>query len=181
MVPFCFTNNSVCFNIFLEPDPCKQWPENYFEKYDEPNDTLVEEMYKYGSKNLALIHVMIQSPYVTKIKRDVAMTFTTYIANSGGLLGLCLGFSFMSGIEIMFCLCWLCREFEKKACSKNDRCLSVEANNCENHKEEELHALQNNHNSNNSDENTLKNEIRILKEELHVIKEFINNSEKEIL
>ena len=62
-------------------------------------------MYKYGRKNLALIHVMIQSPYSTKIKRDVAMTFTTYIANSGGLLGLCLGFSFMSGIEIIFFLC----------------------------------------------------------------------------
>ena len=82
--------------------------------YDEPNDTLVKEMHKYGRKNLALIHVMIQSPYVTKIKRDVSMTFTTYIANSGGLLGLCLGFSFMSGIEIIFCLCWLFGRFKRK-------------------------------------------------------------------
>ena len=47
--------------------------------------------------------------------------------------------------------------------------------------EEELHVLQNNHNSNNSDENTLKNEIRILKEELHIIREFIKISDKEIL
>ena len=93
--------------LFAALNPCDKWPENYFEKYHEPNETLVEEMYKYGRKNLALIHVMIQSPYFTKIKRDVAMTFTTYIANSGGLLGLCLGFSFMSGIEIIFCLCWL--------------------------------------------------------------------------
>ena len=43
---------------------------------------------------------MIQSPYVTKIKRDVAMTFTSYVANTGGLLGLCLGFSFISLVEI---------------------------------------------------------------------------------
>lgn len=71
-------------------------------------------MHKYGRKNLALIHVMIQSPYVTKIKRDVSMTFTTYIANSGGLLGLCLGFSFMSCIEIIFCLCWLFGRFQRK-------------------------------------------------------------------
>ena len=88
------------------------WPENYFEKYDRPNGTLVEEMYKYGRENLALIQVMIQSPYFTKIRRDVAMTFTTYIANSGGLLGLCLGFSFMSAIEIIF---WFCGAIKKKA------------------------------------------------------------------
>ena len=102
-------------------------------------------MYKYGEKNLALIHVMIQSPYVTKIKRDVAMTFTTYIANSGGLLGLCLGFSFMSGIEIMFCFCWFCREFKKKAFSEHEQCLSVDANNCENQNEEEMQIFQNNY------------------------------------
>ena len=96
------------FNLAL--DPCQKWPEIYFEKYDEPNSTLIDEMYQYGRKNLALVHVMIQSPYVIKIKRDVAMTFTTYIANSGGLLGLCLGFSLMSGIEIIFCICWFCGE-----------------------------------------------------------------------
>ena len=94
------------------------WPENYFEKYDRPNGTLVEEMYKYGRQNLALIQIMIQSPYFTKIRRDVAMTFTTYIANSGGLLGLCLGFSFMSAIEIMFSLFWFCGAIKKKAFNK---------------------------------------------------------------
>ena len=57
---------------------------------------------------------MIQSPYVTKIKRDVAMTFTTYIANSGGLLGICVGFSFMSGIEILFYFCCLFKHLHKK-------------------------------------------------------------------
>ena len=76
-------------------DPCVQWPDNYFEKYDEPNETLVNELHEYGKQNLALVHVMIQSPYVTKMKRDVAMTLTTYIANAGGLLGLCIGFSFI--------------------------------------------------------------------------------------
>ena len=68
-------------------DPCYYWPEIYFEKNDFPNETLIEEMYKYGEKNLAKIKVMIQSPYVTKIRRDVAMTFTSFVANAGGLLG----------------------------------------------------------------------------------------------
>ena len=103
---------------------------------------------------------MIQSPYVIKLKRDVAMTFTTYIANSGGLLGLCLGFSLMSGIEIIFCLFWFCGEFKKKATSKQNKplslqvkvnnqktLLSVEKQNSINIVEEELQCFQNNHNS----------------------------------
>ena len=114
------------FSPFIDtaPDPCEKWPGNYFEKYDRPNSTLVEEMYKYGRENLALIQVMIQSPYFTKIRRDVAMTFTTYIANSGGLLGLCLGFSFMSAIEIIFSLLWFCGEIKKKA-SKGIKRLTI--------------------------------------------------------
>ena len=101
--------------LIIAPNPCEMWPENYFEKYERPNGTLVEEMYKYGRENLAPIQIMIQSPYFTKIRRDVAMTFTTYIANSGGLLGLCLGFSFMSAIEIIFSLFWFCGAIKKKA------------------------------------------------------------------
>ena len=44
---------------------------------------LLNEIYNYGKDNLALIHVMIQSPYVTMIERDVSMTFTEYVANTG--------------------------------------------------------------------------------------------------
>ena len=101
-------------------DPCINWPESYFENNDQPNETLVNEVYEYGQRNLALIHLMIQSPYITKIKRDVAMTFTTYVANTGGLLGLCIGFSFISTIEILYWLCCCCRSFNHKSlyCNK---------------------------------------------------------------
>ena len=43
----------------------------------------MNEIYNYGKDNLALIHVMIQSPYVTMIEREVSMTFTEYVANTG--------------------------------------------------------------------------------------------------
>ena len=92
---------------------------NYLEKFDGPNTTLRDELYEYGKQNLALIHVMIQSPYATKIKRDVAMTFTSYVANTGGLLGLCLGFSFISCMEICFWCCCCCKELKKKGCHYN--------------------------------------------------------------
>ena len=100
-------------------DPCNKWPENYFEKNNEPNETLVKELHQYGRQNLALIHVMVQSPYVTKIKRDVAMPFITFVANSGGLLGLCIGFSFISAVEILFWICCFCNIGIKKMCKKN--------------------------------------------------------------
>ena len=72
------------FDAFFGKDSdCQQWPGNFAEIYNKPNVTLLEELYEYGSQNLALVHVVMQSPYVTKIKRDVAMTFTTFIANTG--------------------------------------------------------------------------------------------------
>ena len=63
-------------------------------------------------ENLAFTQVMMQSPYVTFIKREAAMTFTSYVANTGGLLGLCVGFSFISGIKIIFWCCCCCRRFK---------------------------------------------------------------------
>ena len=59
---------------------CKYWPENFFKHHDKRNETLEHEMYQYAKENLAKIEVMIQSPYVTMIKRDVAMTLVNYVA-----------------------------------------------------------------------------------------------------
>ena len=95
---------------------CVDWPKNYFQKNNvwKPNETLLDEVYEYGKENLALVHIFIQSPYVTMIKRDMEMTFTNYVANTGGLLGLCLGFSFISGIELFYWVCICCKFFLKK-------------------------------------------------------------------
>ena len=91
---------------------CMNWT-RYFP--DDYNTTIVSEVYEYGKSNLALVRVTIQSPYITKIQRDVAMSFTSFVANTGGLLGLCLGFSFISGIELIFwCCCCCCKGFNMK-------------------------------------------------------------------
>ena len=99
---------------FNDNSTCDKWPTNFLETFKKPNGTLLEEMVEYGRKNLAVVKVMMQSPYVTKIKRDVSMTFTTYVANSGGLLGLCLGFSLISGVELIFWFFCCCRTFKEK-------------------------------------------------------------------
>ena len=99
--------------FFRNTSSCSTWPDEFLNEYGNPNTTLVDQMFTYGRDNLAYVQVMIKSPYVTKIKRDVAMTFTTYVGNTGGLLGLCLGFSFISAIEIIYWLCCCCREFKR--------------------------------------------------------------------
>ena len=93
---------------------CKFLNHVYFMKrFGVSNETLADEVYQYGRENLALMNVLIQSPFVTKIKKDVAITFTNYVANTGGLLGLCLGFSFISGMEIIFWICCCCQRSKK--------------------------------------------------------------------
>ena len=43
-----------------------------------------------------------QDPYAKKFMKDEKFTKTDYIANSGGLLGLCMGFSLVSAAEIIY-------------------------------------------------------------------------------
>ena len=87
----------------------------------EPNQALKNIVNQYGKENLSLLHILIQSPYITKIKRDVAMTFTNYVANTGGLLGLCLGFSFISGVEILYWCCFSWKQIMK--CLQRKLCI----------------------------------------------------------
>ena len=43
--------------------------------------------------------------FATKIVRDEKVTITSFVANVGGLLGLCMGFSLVSVVEMVyFCI-----------------------------------------------------------------------------
>ena len=106
-------------NYFGKNSSCGKWPKIFLVDNESPDDVLVDQLFQYGRENLAMVRVMIQSPYVTKIKRGAVMTFTNYAANTGGLLGLCLGFSFISAIEICFWFCCCCREVKRKVSNWN--------------------------------------------------------------
>ena len=100
--------------FFGNESDCVNWPKPFFKIFDEENQTLTEEMQKYGKRNLALVNVFFQSPYMTKMKRDLEMTLTDFIASTGGLLGLYLGFSFVSLFEIFF-WCFNCCSCKKRS------------------------------------------------------------------
>ena len=80
------------------------------------------EIHKYASENLAIINIFIKESYTKRFRKTEKMSRISYIASSGGLLGLCMGFSFVSLAEIAY-HCFLCivllfrkkRELFKKA------------------------------------------------------------------
>jgi hypothetical protein len=77
------------------------------QRYTSPNprtlaDLIREELFVYAKNNLALVNVYIKDPVVTRIKRDQKIPLIGFVANTGGLLGLCMGFSLVSVAEIIY-------------------------------------------------------------------------------
>ena len=65
-------------------------------------ETMINFVHEYATKNVAVIKLYVKDPYYTKIKRDKAITVTSFIGNAGGLMGLCLGLSFISISEVFY-------------------------------------------------------------------------------
>ena len=63
---------------------------------------LEEDIFTYAKKNLAVVNVYIKDPVVTRIMRDQKSPIIAFVANTGGLLGLCMGFSLVSLFEIFY-------------------------------------------------------------------------------
>jgi len=63
---------------------------------------VVEAILDYSKDNLVMFNIFIKDPYAKRFMKDEKITKTAYIANSGGLLGLCMGFSLVSAAEILY-------------------------------------------------------------------------------
>ena len=71
-------------------------------KYSED---VKDELYEYSKNNLAWINVYFSQTFIRKLVRDGKYSFTGFIANIGGLMGLCMGFSLVSVAELIFFCC----------------------------------------------------------------------------
>jgi hypothetical protein len=69
---------------------------------NEKAKKVAEFLFDYARNNFAVLKIFINYPFYTKIRNDEAMTILTFVANTGGLLGLCLGMSFVSVFEIFY-------------------------------------------------------------------------------
>ncbi len=61
-----------------------------------------EDTYDAYEEDIATIHFYFESSAVFQYKRQAKMTFSDILSQVGGLLGLCLGFSLASLIEIVY-------------------------------------------------------------------------------
>ena len=59
-------------------------------------------VYNYAKDNLIILHLSIKDPYAQKFQKEEKMPIISYIANIGGLLGLWLGFSIITGVEMLY-------------------------------------------------------------------------------
>lgn len=56
---------------------------------------VVEAILDYAKDNLVMFNIFIKDPYAKRFMKDEKITKTAYIANSGGLLGICLLLAFL--------------------------------------------------------------------------------------
>ena len=59
-------------------------------------------MLEYAKKNLAYVNVFIREPFAHKILISEKISRVSFISDVGGLLGLFMGFSFVSIAEIIY-------------------------------------------------------------------------------
>ena len=90
---WCTVNNSYHkFNShFLSPGQslCRQFQPNRNSSSD--HKILLKNLYNYARENLALVNIYIKEPVVTRILRDQRIPVIWFVANCGGILGLCMG------------------------------------------------------------------------------------------
>ena len=58
--------------------------------------------YDAYEKDIAMVTFFFETSTVFEFSREKRMTLVQYISQMGGLLGLCMGFSFISAIEIVY-------------------------------------------------------------------------------
>ena len=101
---------------FCNDDMASNW-EGILE--ESTSDAFLADLYFYAKENLIKLHLFISSPFATEYLRDVETPRISFVANIGGtlsqlffgkkmqllvpgLMGLCMGFSFVSLAEIIY-------------------------------------------------------------------------------
>ena len=103
------------------------------ESYTYPHH---EQTYDAFETDIAVLYVYFGQPTTTEYIRVVSLSWVGFLAQAGGLIGACLGFSFISLVEIVY---WFiirfCRlsKIEKEKMKQEAEALSLggsSSNNC---------------------------------------------------
>ncbi|XP_061941386.1 pickpocket protein 28-like [Apis cerana] len=79
-------------------------------------DIYIKKSKEYFAKNMAVVHLYFVDSQFTKYIKNEFIGFTEFLSSTGGLLGLCMGFSFLSLVEIVYfaTLKLWCRMYKNK-------------------------------------------------------------------
>ena len=89
--------NSIITNLRRYADKDKASGNPVFSATNDKSPT-----YDAYQKDIAMVTFFFESPTIMEYSRQVKMTLIGYISQMGGLLGLCLGFSLISLVEIIY-------------------------------------------------------------------------------
>ena len=107
-------NNAFCSN--------EKWDVNHLRSnlsaFNFTN--FAEVLTKYTSENVAMVKIFMREPFAEVLLRSVETSEIDFISSVGGLLGLCMGFSFVTLAEIFYYSVrgiknWLCGSNQKKS------------------------------------------------------------------
>ena len=103
-IDILFSTNTIYYNIHIFPRFCPNDEWTLPKSFNCSNSAcpVVEAILDYAKDNLVMFNIFIKDPYAKRFMKDEKITKTAYIANSGGLLGLCMGFSLVSAAEILY-------------------------------------------------------------------------------
>ncbi|XP_076240811.1 pickpocket protein 28 [Calliopsis andreniformis] len=84
-------------------------------------DNYVKKNKTYFAENMAVVHLFFVDSQFTKYVKNELFGFTEFLSSTGGLLGLFMGFSFISLVEIVyfFTLRIYCRMYKSRHASRN--------------------------------------------------------------
>jgi len=64
--------------------------------------TTIDKSYNAFEKDIAIVNVFFDTPTATEFRNQASMDWYTYLANVGGVLGLCIGLSIMTIFELIW-------------------------------------------------------------------------------
>ena len=76
------------------------WHGDHLEK--DLQQDLEDDLYLYTKQNIVMANIMTKDLTVTQIMKDEKTSTISFIANTGGLMGLCIGLSSVSIFEIIY-------------------------------------------------------------------------------
>ena len=79
-----------------------KWNSNNAFENDTDSDDFEDEIFNYAKDNIAYITLFIHEAFAEKILISEKISSISFMSDVGGLLGLFMGFSFVSAVEVLY-------------------------------------------------------------------------------